>query len=526
MGSPVLEAETEKQTDLKRQTQAEILLDIANIKGIHLFKTPDGDAYVRLPVNGHWETYRLSDSAVKDWLIHQYRKQENGVPNKTAMEQTIAALAAEARFNSPTQEVHVRLAWQDDALYLDLHNDRHEVVRITDEGWDVVADAPVLFRHPPAMLPLPTPLRGGSLDRLKPFLNLPNDDNDRNWMLVAAWLIGAMHPSGPYPLLALHGEKGSAKTTTARYLRAILDPASADAPAQPRDAENLTLTAHHNWIVSFDNMSSMPRWLSDGLCRLATGAGSSTRKLYDNSEVVTFKAKRPCIINGIEELATAGDLLDRSIIVTLPVIDKKKRQSEAAINKAFERERPYILGGLLDAVVMALTNRDYIILEEKPRLADFAEWVIAAEDALGWKQGAFMEAYSTNQENATRLEIDASPVASAVIRLMQNRAQWKGTATDLLKELAQQTSEDDRHSFSWPKNGQKLAGTLRRVAGALREEGIEWEKQEGGTRHYTLRNAKLSAPSTAPKSTAPRPDIHVVSEDDLVYDEDGVAWAF
>src|SRR5258706_2741760 len=267
MGSPVLEAETEteKQTDSKRQTQAEVLLDIAKTKRIQLFKTPDGEAYVRLPVESHWETYRLSDSAVKDWLIYEYRRQANGVPNKTAMEQTIEALGADARFDSPTQEVHLRLAWQDDVLYLDLHNERQEVVRITEDGWDVVGDAPVLFRQPPAMLPLPTPVHGGSLDRLKPFLNLPNDDEDRAWKLTAAWLIGTLHPTGPYPLLALHGEKGSAKTTTARYLRAIIDPASADAPAQPRDAENLTLTAQQNWIVSFDNMASMPRWLSDGL---------------------------------------------------------------------------------------------------------------------------------------------------------------------------------------------------------------------------------------------------------------------
>src|SRR5260221_6279895 len=114
--------------------------------------------------------------------------------------------------------------------------------------------------------------------------------------------MGRTHPTALYPLLALRGKRVSAKPTPARYLGSIRAPASADAPAQPRDAENLTLTAQHNWIVSFDNMSSMPGWLSDGLCRLATGSGSSTRKLYENSEVVTFKAKRPCIINGIEEL--------------------------------------------------------------------------------------------------------------------------------------------------------------------------------------------------------------------------------
>jgi putative DNA primase/helicase len=157
------------------------------------------------------------------------------------------------------------------------------------------------------MQPLPHPVPGGNIEELRPFLNL---EEEKDWVLVVGWLLGTLHPTGPYTFLTLYGEKGSAKTSTTRNLRGLVDPSVAPVPVQPKDSEALTLKAHHNYVVAFDNMSSLPRWLSDGLCRLSTGAGDTKRQLYENTDEIIFSAKRPCIINGIEELATAGDLLE------------------------------------------------------------------------------------------------------------------------------------------------------------------------------------------------------------------------
>jgi hypothetical protein len=43
-------------------------------------------------------------------------------------------------------------------------------------------------------------------------------------MLVVAWNTFSLCPWGPFPVLVVQGEQGSAKTTTVRVLRALGDP--------------------------------------------------------------------------------------------------------------------------------------------------------------------------------------------------------------------------------------------------------------------------------------------------------------
>lgn len=470
-----------RQSENHRETQAGTLLHLA--ESIGLFRTPEGEAYAEIPVDGHTEIHPLKSKAIKDWLTFQYDNAYDGAPNKTAMEGALAVLESRARFKSAEQEIHLRLASAGDILYLDLGNEAREVVKITPVGWTIEKSVPVRFRRSKSMQALPRPERNGNINELRQFLNVATDTE---WILMLAWLIGAFHPTGPYPVLALHGEKGSAKSTTTRYLRALIDPSTAMAPVQSSNSQDLTIKAHHNWIVAFDNMSSMPRWLSDGLCRLSTGASDSKRELYADSEEVVFKAKRPCIINGIEELATAGDLLDRTILVTLPVISEGQRASESSLDRRFEEARPRLLGGLLDVLVVALGNYKKAQLPSKPRLADFAMWMVAAETTLGWKSGTFMATYTGNRDDANRLEIEASPVAMAVYRFAEERKSWSGTATDLRTLLLNYVDPKSSYSPYWPANGKALSGKLNRVAGALRGEGVKITLGHSGSRSITI----------------------------------------
>ena len=44
----------------------------------------------------------------------------------------------------------------------------------------------------------------------------------RQWSLLIAWLTAALQPVGPYPILVLTGEQGSAKTTLAQVCRRLI----------------------------------------------------------------------------------------------------------------------------------------------------------------------------------------------------------------------------------------------------------------------------------------------------------------
>ena len=130
------------------------------------------------------------------------------------------------------------------------------------------------------------------------------------------------------------------------------------------------------------------------------------------------------MLNGIEEIVTRNDLLDRSIIDYLPSIPPERRRPEKALLARRSSGRgPAILGALLDAVSTAPGERGHASRStEHPRMADFAEWIVAAEPALPWEPGAFLAAYGGNQQDANDLTLEASPVAQAVREFMQKRA--------------------------------------------------------------------------------------------------------
>ena len=185
------------------------------------------------------------------------------------------------------------------AIYLDLADDAWRVVRVTADGWNVIPGnaAPVRFRRPRAMLSLPTPAPGGDLSTLRPLLNVANDDA---FDLIGGWLLGALNPRGSYAILVLHGEQGAAKTTAGRMLRCLIDPNVAPLRTQPKDEGDLLIAASGGLMVAYDNLSHLPDWLSDGLCRLTSGGGLSKRQLYTDIDEVVLDARRPALLTGIE----------------------------------------------------------------------------------------------------------------------------------------------------------------------------------------------------------------------------------
>ncbi|MDP9366356.1 MAG: hypothetical protein M3Q10_19395, partial [Chloroflexota bacterium] len=464
-----------------------------------LFHDPGGVAYAMIPVGGHRETWHLRSRAFKEWLARRHHERHGKAPNAQALVDATNVLAGKAIFDGPEHAVHLRLAEHGGKVYLDLGNDRWEAVEVDAAGWRVVAEPPVRFRRTRGMLPLPAPAPGGSLDGLRRFLNLPTGD-DAMWVLVVAWLVGAFRPRGPYPILVAHGEQGAAKSTLQRVLRALIDPNKAALRSLPRDERDLMIAATNGWCLAFDNLSHIQDWLSDALCRIATGGGYATRELYSDQDETILDVQRPIALNGIEEVATRNDLLDRSIVLYLPNIAKDRRVPERRFWRDFEAARAGVLGAVLDAVASALKNESTVALAEHPRLADFAEWVVAAEPALPWTRGAFLEAYAGNQADANDLTLEGSPVAQAVRDLVVGRTEpWLGTATDLLKALEAVVDEQVKKQKAWPASARTLANALRRLAPNLRASGVDvaFEKR-GRQRTRTIRIERLRDPASAP----------------------------
>jgi hypothetical protein len=80
--------------------------------------------------------------------------------------------------------------------------------------------------------------------------------------------------------------------------------------------------------LAFDNLSGLPPWLSDTLCRLTSGGAFSTRRLFTDQDEILFALARPVILNGIEDVIIRPDLADRAILLTLAPIAERQRRPE------------------------------------------------------------------------------------------------------------------------------------------------------------------------------------------------------
>ena len=231
------------------------------------------------------------------------------------------------------------------------------------------------------------------------------------------------------------------------------------------------ISALNNWVVSYDNVSTIQPWFSDGLCRLSTGGGISERQLYTDGEEFVINAQRPVIINSIVDVATRPDLLDRSVVLTLEPIPNDKRRGEQEFWKEFEAAKPKIFGALLTALSCAVRRTPGITLPSQPRMADFAKWVTAAEPDLKWESGSFLKCYEGNQSETTGSLLE-TVVAQALMQFADQKPLWKGTPSDLYTSLTSSVKDVDRHG-EWPGSANKLTGELRRIAPALRTAGYE-----------------------------------------------------
>ena len=470
---PAKATQADQLVNMVMQQSSDFTADV--LDQVDLFHTPDSVAYATFSVDGHRETYPVKSNGFKAWARRLFYERHEKTPSAQAVQDALGVLEGKALFDGQEHAVFVRVAPFNGCIYIDLANDVWQVVKISPAGWEVVSDPPVRFRRARGMLPLPIPVPGGSVELLRPFVNVVSDDD---WTLLRSWLVAALRPVGPYPILPLHGEQGSAKSTTARALRSLIDPNSAPLRAEPRDGRDLVIAARNSWVLCFDNLSNVPSWLSDALCRLSTGGGFATRELYSDDAEVIFDACRPTILTGIEELATRGDLLDRSLIVSLPSIPESKRRAEATFWSEFDRLRPQILGSLYTAVADALSNLPSTRLERLPRLADFALWATAAEKSLGIEPGGFVAAYDDNRADANDLALEVSPVVPELLKIIDDPAVggvggWEGTAQALLGVLDSRAGDGTKRLKSWPKTPRALSGAIRRLAPNLRRAGID-----------------------------------------------------
>jgi hypothetical protein len=463
----------DKATEGKQaKSLSALAIELVQSRRVELFHTPDEQPYATLEIGDHFETHSIGGAKFQGWLKRLMYQTYKRPLNSQALEEVIDVLSAMALYEGEPHEVHLRVAEYEGDYYLDLANDRWQVVKITSASWEILDHSPVKFRRTDKMGALPLPVHGGNINDLRDIINVRDED----WAQLLAWLVAALRPKGPFPILVLHGEQGSAKTSTARVVRSLVDPNEALVRLAPKDERDLFVSAENNWTLAYDNLSHISNALSDALCVLSTGGAYASRQLYSNDQESIMDAQRPVILTGISELLTREDLMSRAILLNLPSIPEEERITEDEFWQKFNAKQPELLGALLTAVSGGLVDYASVKLPKMPRLADFLKWGVACARALGLSQEAVIKSYNSNVDNTTALAVENSAIIDPILHLLQRSGgEVKLEATQLLEELWKYGGDEVHRNRDFPRKPNMLAKQLKREAPSLRRMGIGYE---------------------------------------------------
>lgn len=470
---------------------------------LDLFHTRSGQAYAITTQDGRAQILSVRSKKFFQLVMKKFYDLSGKVPSGFTITSMVSLLAINA-LEGREEEIFTRLGKVDGSIYFDLGNETGEQVKISAAKVELIASKQSAAKFLPTscFLPQVVPDLNGNLAKLGQFINV---ENQEHVILIIAWVVMSLNTDGPYPILNIQGEQGSGKSFLCKLLRDLIDPAAPSLESFPRSEQDLLISASNGHLLAYDNLSSVSNPMSDILCRISTGGGQRTRQLYSDNDEVKFDVKKPLLVNGITDLFTRQDVCDRAIIVKTSVIPPEKRLPEDELRRRWEQEKPGILGGLYNAVSMALRNVDAVKLESYPRMADFAKFIVAAEPALPWQSGAFLKAYENNRMGIIEDAIEADPVASAVEKLLQvYPGGWMSTPSDLLNELNNFTLEEVRKLKIWPKLPNSLSGKISRCATFLRARNIDISSgKASGQRFISI--VPANRPKPQPQALLPTP---------------------
>ncbi len=491
-----------KKTDDVKQSK--ILIELIDKQNWEFFHDDLREPYACIIVNGHKEVWGVQSSTFRLALQKLYWESVKTPIGGEGLKEAVDILACRGIFDGPARSLDLRVSEHDKSFWYDLCDNEGRVVKITSSGWKIISDPPPIFRRyshqKPQVLPSES---GGSLeDAIFPFLNIKDDDQK---LLFLCALVSYLIPNIPHPIINLAGEQGSAKSTFARIVHNIIDPAKPELLSLPDDKRELGQQLHHHWCPVYDNVSHVGPAISDELCRAVTGGGNSKRKLFTDEEDVIFEYKRCIVLTGINVCPRRPDLLDRSLIIELDRIPKSEYRTERRFWADFEPLLPVILGGILDVLAKAMSHYETLSDErEYERMADFCEWGCAIAIALGHNEEKFLSAVANNTKKQNREAIDASDVATVVIALMETGNYWDGTPSELLADLKKvaEKSQIDTKARSWPKRPETLTRRLKEVKTNLEAEGITFVRDRTGKRRWVEIKTRVTGDTPKERASA------------------------
>lgn len=379
--------------------------------------------------------------------------------------------------------VYIRVCADQRQIVVDLGLDGNSAIVIDREGARIAEDHGKLFTLiDGATAPMPVPnFEADKRAVLQAFHDLMGLSLEDSYKLFC-WLVQCWQPLAPYMILYLTGGPGNGKTTTTSFLRLIGDSLGSDGARigkSPKDVADYIAFSSCCHILATDNITYIPKELSDTTAGLATGMGSFGRKLYTNSDIHIVDKMSPQILNGISPGGIQPDVRDRMLHVSL-----RQRKHILSASEWWKKARALlqdITGVLAQTCHHALKNLENIPLVSEFRMADAARWIAAAQpyltDGTVWDGLDFADIYRRSRQEDAQASINDDPVLRCFMTIVEQSGEIKGDASYILWKIEEQAEAEGvldelKKTRQWPKNARALSVKLQGYEPLFRDVGI------------------------------------------------------
>jgi len=491
---------TDEKVKTSQSTQLITLIECSNVE---LFHDEYGVPFARFKQDDHYECCKIRSKNFKRWIANKYWNLTRQAPNSEALNSALNIIEAKACYEGKEYKLENRIALHQDEIFYDLGN--WTAVRLNQNGWGILSEPPIVFRsfnHQREQV-IPERCKEGEESLIfDDLLCLINIEKPNQKLLFLVDLVCMFIPHIPRPIFVLYGDQGTAKTTTSTLIKELVDPSMLKNLKTSNSYGEFIQQASHHYLLCLDNLTSLPTWMSDVLCRLVTGEGFSKRELYTNDDDVIYSFKRCITLNGINLVPNKPDLLDRCLIFELEPIAKADRIEEAIFWDSFNEMKPKVLGAIFSTLSKAMKIYPQIYLDSKPRMADFAKWGAAVAEAMGYSSKKFIDAYNENISIQNTEALEANPIAKVIINFMECQSEWTGSPTVLLHELnnVAESLMIDTGDKRYPSDPRWLWRRIKEVKPNLETVGVHINKDDSNHakgRQIYIRNSALEQDSSS-----------------------------
>ena len=496
--------DTSSHEESKNRSSADILVELG-LKNSTLFIDEFSVPHALLKINNdYYEVLSIDSRKFEHYLSKlYYDNHDRKTANAESIKNASRTLGAKAFYEGQTIPLHLRVAWSNpenkESIYYDLSDKRRRCIKITkggNSGWKIAENQiEVLFKRYGHQTAQFEPLQDYDSKILDKFVDSLNIKNENHKLLIKIWIVSLLIPDITHPMLLPYGEKGSAKSTLQKKIKALIDPSSLDLLSIYNDKTQFIQQLSHNYLCFYDNVRREAGWLSDEVCRAVTGGAFSKRKNYSDDDDISYKYKRIISFSGINVIFTQEDALDRSLKVELERIREEDNIPDTKIEEDLKQQIPELLGYIFDIVAKALEIKDSVKLKRLPRMADFALWGEAISRALGYKPLEFIDAYFENIGQQNFEIVESNSFALAISKFMDYEKQsWISSPKVFVNNLRAFADNNDIDSSKFPKTPQSISRQLNKIKSNLREGlGIEVivERITSGKGNTKLKNTTI-----------------------------------